>query len=79
MKRIENQCQGKIPYQSKELANQAVKHLNKVGGKRVKTYKCNTCHKYHFGHESKGKLQYKDKKVINYIHEPGIHKIKIDE
>lgn len=75
MRHAANQCAGKVAYPSKALCNHAVAALNKERGPKVRTYKCQTCKKYHFGHESKSRLiKPKPKKVI-YNHTPQIHKI----
>lgn len=78
MKQIENQCSGKICYESKEDANKSVRDLNEKGCKRVKTYKCGVCGKYHYGHESKNKLETRDKHVTGYVHHPKTHTVNID-
>ena len=78
MKRIENCCEGKIIYESLEKANEAVRHLNQLGGLRVNSYRCqeNKSH-FHIGHNCKGKkLSPKDKfkkTPITYIHQSKTH------
>lgn len=81
MKRIENSCQGKHPYESKEKANEAAAHLNELGGRRVKTYRCKVCGNVHVGHEAKGRLMQRHKKnqKVDYVHVPGVHKVKFDK
>jgi hypothetical protein len=80
MIRLDNQCQGKHPYPTKESANITATHLNKLGGRRLNSYKCGVCSMYHIGHNSKGKkLQPHDNgkkaknKITDFDHEPTIH------
>lgn len=77
MKRIENECEGKSIYDSLEQANDAVAHLNNLGGPRVNSYKCQVCAKFHIGHNCKGKkLSPKDKfkkTPITYVHQSKTH------
>lgn len=83
MIRLDNQCQGKHPYPDKESANITATHLNRLGGRRLNSYKCGVCGKFHIGHNSKGrKLQPHDKhknKQIDYVYEPGLHIVDIDK
>lgn len=77
MIRIENQCVGKHPYETKEAANVSAAHHNKLGGRRLVSYRCGVCGAIHIGHHSKGKrLNPKDNtknKPIDYEHIPGVH------
>lgn len=77
MKHSENACNGKQQFDSKELANAAVRHMNSLGGNKCRSYKCDTCGKFHFGHESKGKMCKPSKKQqkIDYVHVSKTHKV----
>ena len=79
MIRKHNQCNSKRPFETKEDASKAAKHLNQLGGKRVTVYKCPDCLCYHTGHNSKGnKLNHKEdmkRRKITHIHEPGVHRL----
>lgn len=85
MIRPDNQCGGKIAYETLEKANAAVKNLNnRSSARRLTAYKCPHCGAAHLGHEAKGKkMQHNPNKskhkIINYVHKPGIHRINEDE
>lgn len=74
----DNQCLGKIKYDTLEKASASSASMNKTGKKKLCAYKCSTCEKFHTGHNSRGsKLDknHKKRKVV-VDHEPGIHKVK---
>lgn len=77
MKHPENSCQGKIRYTSKAEANRSAASMNRLGGSRVRSYKCKLCNFIHTGHESKGKMCKPSKKQqrIDYVHESKTHKV----
>ena len=82
MIRTENACLGKISYDTAEQANSSVANINKgCKKKRMVSYKCPHCAKFHNGHQNKGKTMKHDQKMkpINYVHIPGIHKLEEDE
>jgi muramoyltetrapeptide carboxypeptidase LdcA involved in peptidoglycan recycling len=54
-KRLDNCCEGKISFESKQAANAHFSHLNDVSKKPVRCYKCPVCDKFHSGHESRNK------------------------
>lgn len=75
MKRKENQCNGKIGYATQAECNKSVARRNKESGKKVRSYYCPDCNKWHFGHEAKGVLQKnKRSKRVVVEHTPKIHK-----
>lgn len=85
MIRQENQCSGKLRYNSKEEANKSARQLNSLSkrARRVSTYRCPQCLKYHTGHASKGKKMSKYKqiknKTINHNHIPGIYLVDLGQ
>lgn len=80
MIRRENQCGGKICYISAEKANASVANINHgCKKKRMSSYKCGDCGKWHVGHNNKRTMKHHDKVPISYMHIPGIHKLDNDE
>jgi hypothetical protein len=73
----ENQCNGKTAYETLELCNKSAASVNdRNTGKRVSSYKCATCNKYHYGHNAKGKKMQKftkNNKTIKFDHESKTH------
>lgn len=87
MVKQDNMCSGKEKYKTKEDANLSAAHLNKMGGRRLVSYKCEVCsgssNYFHIGHENKRKkMPHNDKtknKQIDYVHEPSIHVVDLDK
>jgi muramoyltetrapeptide carboxypeptidase LdcA involved in peptidoglycan recycling len=81
MIRTDNQCLGKVRYDTKEQAGKAAVSMNKMKGRRLVAYDCPVCHGAHIGHESKGKKLYPNNKskTITYNHPPGIHLVDISK
>lgn len=78
MKKEDNQCNGKIKYETQEEANKFSSSLNKKSKDRVKSYRCSTCDGWHFGHEGKKTKMpiYKKVKMSEVNHKP--RTIKVD-
>lgn len=53
MSREDNQCGGKVKYQTYEDAHAAAANLNKRGKRKMGTYKCSECNLYHVGHNQR--------------------------
>lgn len=76
----DNQCLGKITYDTMALASVCAANLNKASRNRMNSYKCAVCGKFHIGHRSKGKQQQDKKpKKVNWEHHPGIHRVDPDQ
>jgi hypothetical protein len=57
-----NSCQGKQRFESFEEANKHVAHHNNnKRSRKMKSYRCDHCGGYHYGHETRGKMKHLNK------------------
>lgn len=73
MSREDNQCQGKVQYNTFEDGHAATASLNKRGKNKYQTYKCSACGFYHVGHRQ---TIYKYKSSKNAGHKKYDHESK---
>lgn len=75
MSREDNQCGGKIKYQTYEDAHAAAANLNKRGKRKMGTYKCSECNLYHVGNNQRANKSKAPKNVDykKYDHESKVH------
>lgn len=61
-----NACVGKMRYDTASESNKYVRNLNKTqGNRRVKTYYCQVCSGYHYGHDKHTRMKKSpDKHII---------------